>query len=75
MLLGIIYKKYSLIKEAHENAIKNNNLNSTDDCQLVLGIGQKVHLVMGEKLNFKITSFDDLLLLKAIIKLGKTEMV
>jgi len=67
--------KYSLIKEAHENAIKNNNLNSTDDCQLVLGIGQKVHLVMGEKLNFKITSFDDLLLLKAIIKLGKTEMV
>ncbi|SCG81921.1 2-C-methyl-D-erythritol 4-phosphate cytidylyltransferase [Proteiniborus sp. DW1] len=67
--------KFSLIREAHDNAIKQNNLNSTDDCQLVLGLGQKVHLVMGEKLNFKITSFDDLLLLKAIIKLGNTEMI
>lgn len=67
--------RLSLIREAHENAIKINNVNSTDDCQLVLALGHKVHLVMGEKLNFKVTSFDDLLLLKAIIKLGKTEMV
>jgi len=67
--------KFELIKRAHETAIESNKLNSTDDCQLVLDLGEKVKLVMGDKLNFKITSFDDLLLLKAIIKLGKTEMV
>lgn len=67
--------KLSILREAHENAIKTNNINSTDDCQLVLALGHRVHLVMGEKLNFKVTSFDDLLLLKAIIKLGKTEMI
>jgi len=67
--------KLSILSDAHENAIKTNNINSTDDCQLVLALGHRVHLVMGEKLNFKVTSFDDLLLLKAIIKLGKTEMI
>ena len=67
--------KFELIKKAHEIAIEQNKLNVTDDCQLVLNLGEKVKLVMGDKLNFKITSFDDLLLLKAIIKLGKTEMV
>ena len=67
--------KFELIKRAHEVAIERNKLNATDDCQLVLDIGEEVKLVMGDKLNFKITSFDDLLLLKAIIKLGKTEMV
>lgn len=67
--------KLGLIKRAHEVAIERNKLNATDDCQLVLDLGHGVNLVMGEKLNFKITSFDDLLLLKAIIKLGKMEMV
>lgn len=67
--------KFSLIKEAHEEAMKENVLNSTDDCQLVLRIKEDVHLVEGEKLNFKITSFEDLTLLKAIIKLGNTEML
>lgn len=67
--------KYSLIKEAHDKAIESNQMDSTDDCQLVLKLGRKVHLVEGEKLNFKVTSFDDLLLLKAIVKLGKTEMI
>lgn len=67
--------KLSLIREAHENAISMKIVNSTDDCQLILAIGHKVKLVMGEKLNFKVTSFDDLLLLKSIVKLGKTEMI
>lgn len=67
--------RFSLIKEAHDKAIEEGVLNSTDDCQLILNLGEKVHLVDGEKLNFKITSFDDLLLLKAIVKLGKTEMI
>lgn len=67
--------KLSLLRQAHENAIKSNYINSTDDCQLVLALGHKVYLVMGDRLNFKVTSFEDLLLLKAIIKLGKTEMM
>lgn len=67
--------KLSLIKEAHDKAIEANVLDSTDDCQLILRLGEEVHLVEGEKLNFKVTSFDDLLLLKAIVKLGNTEMI
>lgn len=67
--------RLSLLKRAHEKARAEKNINSTDDCQLVLQLGEEVHLVQGEKLNFKITSFDDLLLLKAVIKLGKTEIL
>jgi 2-C-methyl-D-erythritol 4-phosphate cytidylyltransferase len=67
--------RLSLLRRAHEKARAENNLDSTEDCQLVLELGEEVHLVQGEELNFKITSFDDLLLLKAGIKLGKTELL
>ncbi|HHT48493.1 MAG TPA: 2-C-methyl-D-erythritol 4-phosphate cytidylyltransferase [Firmicutes bacterium] len=67
--------RLSLLRRAHEKARAENNLDSTEDCQLVLELGEEVHLVQGEQLNFKITSFDDLLLLKAVIKLGKTELL
>ena len=67
--------KYSMILDAHNKAIENNNLEATDDCQLVLALKKDVHLVRGDKLNFKITTFEDLLLLKAVIKLGKTEVI
>lgn len=67
--------KYSLISKAHDRAIEDKVLDSTDDCQLILRLGEKVHLIEGEKLNFKVTSFDDLLLLKSIVKLGNTEMM
>lgn len=67
--------KYSMILDAHNKAIENNNLEATDDCQLVLALNKDVHLVRGDKLNFKITTFEDLLLLKAVIKLGKTEVI
>ncbi|NLW56750.1 MAG: 2-C-methyl-D-erythritol 4-phosphate cytidylyltransferase [Firmicutes bacterium] len=67
--------RLSLLRRAHEKARAENNLDSTEDCQLVLELGEEIHLVQGEKLNFKITSFDDLLLLKAVIKLGKTELL
>ncbi|MBF8984610.1 2-C-methyl-D-erythritol 4-phosphate cytidylyltransferase [Lutibacter sp. B2] len=67
--------KYSVVVKAHENAKQNQIDDATDDCQLVLKTGQSVHLVRGEKLNFKITTMEDLLLLKSIIKIGKLEMV
>lgn len=66
--------KYSTICNAHKYAEDNKLVDATDDCQLVLKAGKKVHLVNGDKLNFKITTMEDLLLLKAIIKMGKLEM-
>lgn len=67
--------KYNLIFKAHKIAIDNNKLDATDDCQLVLDLNEKVYFVTGDKLNFKITTFEDLLLLKAVIKLGKLEVL
>ena len=40
--------KFELIKRAHETAIESNKLNSTDDCQLVLDLGEKEKPVNGE---------------------------
>lgn len=65
--------EYGLILSAHENAKKNGIEDSTDDCQLVLKMGLPVQLVQGEKLNFKITTMEDLLLLKATVKIGNME--
>lgn len=62
--------KFGLIKKAHENAKVNNIEDSTDDCRLVLKMNHKVNLVEGDKMNFKITSAEDLTLLKAIVKMG-----
>lgn len=65
--------EYGLIMESHLDAIKNKVEDSTDDCQLVLKSGKQVRLVEGDKLNFKITTMEDLLLLKAIVKIGNVE--
>jgi 2-C-methyl-D-erythritol 4-phosphate cytidylyltransferase len=62
--------RFGLIKEAHKTAKLNNIEDSTDDCQLVLKMNLKVNLVEGDKMNFKITSAEDLTLLKAIVKMG-----
>ncbi|MDF2882786.1 MAG: 2-C-methyl-D-erythritol 4-phosphate cytidylyltransferase [Clostridiaceae bacterium] len=61
--------KYSVILEAFNKAMTDNFCNSTDDCQLVFRFGKQVHLVQGDKLNFKITTFEDIALLKAYIKM------
>lgn len=44
---------YPLICEAHR---KTQQINSTDDCSLVLELGQPVAIVMGEEENIKITT-------------------
>jgi D-ribitol-5-phosphate cytidylyltransferase len=67
--------KYSLIMEAHEHAKDNIIADATDDCQLILRRGTPVQLVQGDKLNFKITTMEDLLLLKAIVKIGNVESI
>ncbi len=67
--------KFGIINKAHEYAKETNNTETTDDCRLVLNINYPVHLVEGSKFNFKITTFDDLMLLKALLKMGKTEVL
>lgn len=59
--------KLSMILNAHENAIKNGVNDITDDAQLVLKLGKRVHLIKGNKRNFKVTTCDDLDILKALI--------
>ena len=66
---------YSTIYDAHNKASKSELQDSTDDCRLVLNYGKNVHLVNGDKLNFKITTMEDLLLLKSIIKMSKLERI
>ena len=67
--------KFSIIKNAHEYAKNHRDTDTTDDCKLVLKTGISVYLVEGSKLNFKITTFDDLMILKALLKLGKSEVL
>ena len=59
--------KYRLIKEAHENAIKNKLANITDDAQLVAKLGHKVFIVNGKKTNLKVTTDEDLKILEALL--------
>lgn len=67
--------KLSIIMSAHE-AVQNQTIpNVTDDTKLVLLQGIDVHLVEGDKLNFKITTFDDLMMLKALLKIGRSEVL
>ena len=61
--------------DAHEHAIKNNLPDVTDDAKLVLSLGKEVRLVEGSKQNFKITTFDDLMMLKALLKIGRSEVL
>ena len=67
--------KFALICEAHEKAKSGQIPNVTDDTKLVISMGKDVHLVEGSKQNFKITTFDDLMMLKALLKIGKTEVL
>lgn len=66
---------FSIIKNAHDLALSKNDTDTTDDCKLVLKAGVKVHLALGSKMNFKITTFDDLMMLKALLKIGKSEVI
>lgn len=66
--------RYEKIIKAHQEAIKNHIENASDDAQLIRKNQGEVYLVNGDRLNFKITTFDDLMMLKALLKIGKTEV-
>lgn len=59
--------KLSIILSAHENALNNGLNDITDDAQLVMKLGKSVHLIKGNKQNFKITTQDDLAIFKALV--------
>ena len=56
--------KYSIIKKAHQKAKREGVKNASDDAHLV----GDVRIVNGESTNFKITTIQDLKLLKAMLK-------
>ena len=60
--------KYGLIIKAHEAASAGQIPNVTDDAKLVKALGKDVHLVEGNKQNFKITTPDDLSIFEVLIR-------
>ena len=59
--------KLGLILEAHEYAKEHHIPDVTDDVKLVLSLGKEIHIVEGSKLNFKVTTPEDLDLLEALL--------
>jgi 2-C-methyl-D-erythritol 4-phosphate cytidylyltransferase len=57
--------RYDLIFRAHAQAKKRD---STDDCRLVLDLGEKVKIVKGSEENLKITSEFDLRVAELLLK-------
>jgi len=57
--------KYGVLKQAHSLA-KNNE--ATDDCSLVLKMGNKVKLVKGDKRLHKVTTKEDIIYLEGLLK-------
>lgn len=65
------FKKDLLIK-AHENALKNNITNASDDCQLITT--DPIHIVKGSETNIKITSSFDLCIAEHLLRLKVTPL-
>ncbi len=61
--------KYKLVRDAHENA-RRAAITGTDDAMLVELIGIKVKVIRGSRCNVKITTKEDLLLARAMVKNG-----
>lgn len=59
---------YNVIRAAHAKAIEDEIEDASDDIGLVLRMNQKVHIVEGDPLNFKITTQSDLMIFKAIVE-------
>jgi len=60
--------KFDLIYKAHHEALNEDNKDITDDSSLVMRLKKPVKMVLGDSYNFKITTFDDLTLLRKLIE-------
>lgn len=58
--------KYSLIKECHSK-IRENKIEVTDDTMVVEIYGNKVYIYEGDYENIKVTTKEDLILVKALL--------
>lgn len=66
--------KYSIVRKAYDDYFalpEDKRPVMTDDCGLVLQSGIKIGIAMGDKLNMKITTMEDLLLVKSIVRAGR----
>ncbi len=66
--------KYSIVRKAYDDYFalpEDKRPEMTDDCGLVLQSGVKIGIAMGDKLNMKITTMEDLLLVKSIVRTGR----
>lgn len=55
---------------AHEEAIKRDIKDTVATCTLLIELGESVHMILGEGTNFKITTQEDVDLMKAYLKMG-----
>lgn len=64
--------RYKIIRSAHERAAIEG-FSGTDDASLLERIGKKVHVVIGDYRNIKITTPEDLILAQAFLEAGRRE--
>lgn len=64
--------RYKIIRAAHERA-EAEGFSGTDDASLLERIGQKVHVVIGDYRNIKITTPEDLILAQAFLAAGRRD--
>ena len=65
--------RYSIVRKAYDDYFalpEDKRPVMTDDCGLVLNSGVEIGIAMGDKLNMKITTMEDLLLVKSIVRTG-----
>lgn len=55
---------------AHEEAVKRGIEDTVATCTLLVELGESVHLILGEGTNFKITTQEDVDLMRAYLKMG-----
>lgn len=55
---------------AHEQAIEKGIQDTVATCTLLVELGESVHLILGEGTNFKITTQEDIDLMKAYLAMG-----
>lgn len=66
--------RYSIVRKAYDDYFalpENERPVMTDDCGLVLASGAEIGMAMGDKLNMKMTTMEDLLLIKSIVRTSR----
>jgi len=66
--------KYGTIIKAHKWALKNKSITFTDDCGLVIAMGEPVKIVDGSILNIKLTDQTDLYLAERLFQLQREDV-